>query len=222
MVAGAGAAFAKAFERGAGGIEALERRYYWSLLKADQKKEVEKALGDFLAETSPDRDLAASRLLRWRADAAAILSVDQRKQAGKSGWWLKHLTDPERREALDRLLDGTDREALARRLERLDGAAPEDRVAVGIEVFDQAYDLVEKKATESLALSDDQRTRLRALYGQVKEDLKPIALRLERAKADLRRFGLSLLDADQRAKFDAFHADLKAKVLAFVRKTPPK
>lgn len=222
LVAGAGAALAQAADRKAGGIEAIERKFYWSLLHADQKKAVETALADFLAESSPDRDLAASRLLKFRADATTLLSVEQRKDAGRVRWFVKHLTDVERREGLDRFLDGLDREALARRIERLDGASPEDRIAIGIEILDQAYDAGEPKLVEKLKLSEDQRAKLRALYSALKEDLKPIAVRLERAKADLRRTALALLDADQRQRFDAFHADLMAKVLAFVRKSPAR
>lgn len=216
------AGVARAAPRGArGGAEALERKFYWSLLRADQKREVEKAVADFLAQTAPDRDLAASRMLRLRAEATALLTVEQRKDAGKVAWFVKHLTEAERREGFDRFLDGTDREALARRIERLEGAAPEDRVAIGIEILDQVYDAAEAKLAEALKLSPEQRTGLKALYGQAKEDLKPLAVRIETAKGGLVRTGLALLDEEQKAKFDAFHADLRAKILAFVRKAEP-
>src|SRR5262245_8775704 len=220
-VVGAGVAVAGTRGRARDGIEAQERRYYASLLRADQRPQAKNLFIDFLAETAPDRDLALARLLTWRADASALLSVEQRKKAAELAWFVRHMDAAARLEGLDKLLDGTDREALARRVERLEGASAEDRVAIGFEIFDQAYDLFEPELSKRLTLSDEQRTKLRALFSKAKDDLRPIALRLEKSKVELRRKALALLDSEQSAKFAAFHADLRAKALQFIRKTAP-
>jgi hypothetical protein len=264
LVGGAGVALAaprRDGRAGRDGVEAQERRFYVSLLRPDQQAQAKALLANFLAETAPDRDLAAARLLVWRSDATSLLSIEQRKNAGEIGSYLKHLDPTARWEGLAGccvpevshlgvveshglrlpfcqailravvqprcetcgtgfgLLDGTDREALARRVERLDGASPEDRITIELEILDQAYDVFEPALAKRVSCTDDQRAKLRALYAKAKDDLRPIATRLERAKVELRRSALALLDAEQSAKFSAFHAHLRAKVLAFIRKT---
>jgi hypothetical protein len=221
VVVGAGAALAAPHRRGHDGVAALERRYYASLLRPEQRPQAKALLADFLAETAPDRDLAGSRLLRWRGEAAALLTIDQRKDAGGLGAFVAKMDAAARREGLDKLLDGTDREALATRVERLEAAAPDERVTIGLEILDQVYDVYEPVLAKRLTLTDEQRTKLRALFASAKDDLRPIAVRLELARVELYRKALALLDDDQRAKFAAFHADLRAKVLAFLRKSAP-
>ena len=221
LVVGAGAALAAPHRRGRDGVEALERRYYASLLRAEQHAPARALLMDFLAQTAPDRDIAGSRLLRWRGEAAAILTVEQRKDAGGLAVLAAKMDAAARREGLDKLLDGTDREALAKRVERLDAATPDERVAIGLAILEQVYDVYEPMLAKRLSLTDDQRTKLRALLAGAKDDLRPIAVRLEVAKVGLHRNALALLDEEQRAKFAAFHADLREKVLAFLRKAGP-
>jgi hypothetical protein len=221
LVVGAGAALAAPHRRGRDGVEALERRYYASLLRADQRPPAKTLLADFLAQTAPDRDLAGARLLRWRGEAAAVLTVEQRKDAGGLAAFVAKMDAAAKREGLDELLDGADREALAKRVERLDAATPDERVAIGLEILEQAYDVCEPVLAKRLTLTDDQRARLRALLASAKDDLRPIAVRLELARVELHRRALALLDDDQRARFAAFHADLRAKVLAFLRTSGP-
>jgi len=221
LVAGAGAALAAPHRRGRDGVEALERRYYASLLRVEQHAPAKALLVDYLAQTAPDRDLAGARLLRWRGEAAAILTIEQRKDAGALAAFAATMDAAAKREGLDKLLDGTDREALAKRVERLEGATPDERVAIGLEILEQVYDTYEPVLAKRLTLTDDQRTRLRALLASAKDDLRPVAVRLDLAKVELHRRALALLDDDQRAKFAAFHADLRTKVLAFVRGSGP-
>jgi len=217
-----GATAASAGERAAAsrrarGLKALGLKVYWSLLREDQKADAKAVLADFLTDTAPDRLSAAARLLRFKADVAAVLTPEQRREAARMKRASQGLAGDERRAVLDRLLEGTDREALAARVERLAGAAPQAKVMTGLEILDQLYDVAEPAIAERLGLSPEQRERIRALYVGLKSDLTPVAVRLETAKAAATAKAVALLDDAQRTKLEQARESIAEKVLAFLR-----
>ena len=218
LLAGATTASAKGrAAREARGLRALGLQAYWSLLREDQKPAARAILGEHLAATAPDRLAAAARLLRFKADVAALLTTEQRKAAARLAQQVRGMSQEDRRDGFDGLLDQTDREALARRAEARVTATPEERVALGLEMLDQMYALVEPTLAERLTLTQEQRTTVRALYEALKTDLQPVGVRLEVAKAEAARAGVALLDAEQKAKFEAFVTDVRERVLGFLR-----
>ena len=90
------------------GLKALGFKVYWSLLDDGQKGEAKEIISDFLAETAPDRLAVLSRVMRHKADVAALLTKEQRVQAGKIGAMVRKLPKEKRHELVDRLLEGTD------------------------------------------------------------------------------------------------------------------
>ncbi|MHC4472846.1 MAG: hypothetical protein ACYTDY_00700 [Planctomycetota bacterium] len=203
--------------RQAGGLKALGFKVYWSMLDEGQKEQAKTIISDFLAETAPDRLAAFGRLVRFKADVAEVLTVEQRKKAGKIRSAVKKLPEERRKALVDEILDGTDRQALADRVERHASASPEDKVTIGLEILDQLYDVVEPRLAEKLALTKDQRDRIRVLYDGLKRELRPAAVRIEKAKAEASRKGLGILDAEQREKLERFKESVTEKVLAFIR-----
>jgi hypothetical protein len=203
--------------RRARGLKALGFKVDWSLLRDDQKDEAKEIIAEFLTDTAPDRLAALGRLVQFKADVAALLTPAQRREAARMHREGKQRTEEERRALADRLLSDTDRQALAARVERLAGATPEQKVTIGVEILDQVVEVIEPKVAERLALTTDQRDRLRTLYEELKVDLRPTAIRLETAKAEAVRQGVALLDDDQRAKLETFRDTVMEKVLAFLR-----
>lgn len=220
LVLGAGTAAATGrFDdaRGKAGLKALGFKVYWSLLDDGQKAEAKEIVADHLAATGPDRLAAAARLLRYRADVAALLTKEQRAKALKIAFTVKKLPKERRIALLDRLLDKTDRAALANRLEGLIDASPEARVGGGLDVLDQLHALLLAEAATRLGLTADQTARIDALYRELRTDIEPIALRLAQAKDDAVRKGLSILDETQKAKLELVKDAVIEKVLAFLR-----
>jgi hypothetical protein len=199
------------------GLRAAGLRVYWSLLRDDQREPAREILGDFLVGTQPDRLQASARLVRLKADVAGILTESQRRMAWTARKRFRALAADARRALVDRMLSQTDRAVLASRVERMQAAAPEARVALGIEILGQVGDVLEAEMARTLGLSDRQRAGIRALYDEALAELKPIALRLATAKAEAVARALALLDADQRTKVELWHEDVRAKVLTFLR-----
>ena len=199
------------------GWKGLGLRAYWSVLREDQKSEAKAIVADHLARTAPDRWAAAARAVQFRADVAAMLTPVQRKAAGRLAWARRHTPHAKRMVALARLLDETDRTALADEVASLASAAPADKVKIGLGIHGRLFDLVEPKLAVYLDLTSEQRSQLRELYAGLMADLGPIALRLETAKAEDARRGLALLDDEQRATLKDLGAGITEKVLAFLR-----
>jgi Spy/CpxP family protein refolding chaperone len=201
----------------AGGLKALGFKVYWSLLDSEQKDQAKEIISDFLAETASDRLSALSRLIKYKADVADVLTKEQRRKAGKIRWAVRQLPEEKRKALIDEVLDGTDRQALADRVERHASASPEDKVAIGLEILDQVYEAVEPRLAEKLSLTREQRDRIKELFTELKTDLEPVAIRIEKAKAEAVRKGISILDEEQRGKLEKFKEDVSEKVLAFIR-----
>jgi Spy/CpxP family protein refolding chaperone len=199
------------------GLRKMGLKVYWSLLREDQKAPAKQILSDFLVATAPDHLHAAARLMEYKAQVAAILAPEQRREAWKAGKHWKGLSEDERRAIADRLLDGTDRSLLARRIEMAAGAAPEEQVLLGYQVLDQVYAVVEPELAKRLALTEDQRAKVRTAFDALKADLRPTAVTLARARAEAVRQALDLLDADQRSQVEAWKDDATAKVMEFLR-----
>jgi hypothetical protein len=213
----AGTAVAVAAPRGFRGLDEIGQKAYWSLLSEGQREQAKELALDYVAATAPDRLAAASRWFRLQADVATVLTQDQRREAAKLRWIGKNLPADKRREVFSSILDGTDREALAKRVERLEAASPEERVTIGIEILDQVYDAAEPRFAEKLGLTADQRARIRTLVGEARTDLVPVAVRLSQAKSGAVTKGLDLLDAQQRQRLDTVRTDVRTRVLAFLR-----
>ena len=217
VLAGTTAAVAAEKQGRAKGLKALGLKFYWSLLDEGQKEQAKEIAADFLADTASDRLAAMSRLLRYKSDVAALLTKEQRKTAGKIKAIVKKLPEEKRKALFEEILNGTDRQALAERIERHASATPEDKVTIGFEILDQVYEALEPKLSEKLTLSRQQLLELRGLYEELKKDLRPLAVRLEKAKAAAKEKGLSILSAEQRAKVERFKETVTEKVLAFIR-----
>jgi len=109
------------------GLRAFGLKVYWSLLDETQKDEAKEIISDHRAETAADRLRAASRLLRYRADVAEVLTKEQREKLVRLRRVVTRLPEAKKRALLEKLLRRTDRNLLADRLESLDGAGPEAR-----------------------------------------------------------------------------------------------
>jgi hypothetical protein len=199
------------------GLEGLGLRAYWSVLREDQKSEAKAIIADHLARTASDRLAALAHCVQFKADVVALLTPEQRKAAWRLARLQRHTPRGERIAALDRLLDGTDRAALADEVESLGSATPEEKVRIGLAIHDRLYGLVEPKVAEALDLTPDQRDRLRDLYEGLKTDLEPIAVRIATAKAEDAQRGMALLDDQQRETLKRFGERVAGKVLTFIR-----
>ena len=202
---------------GKGGLKALGMKVYWSLLDAGQKEEAKTIIADHLAETGPDRLRAASRLIRYWADVTEVMTKEQRLKAVRFREVVKKLPKERRIALLNRLLDRTDRAALAGLIEQSSSAAPEDRLEVGIEILDLVHDALLAAGVERWGLTADQTAKIEVLYEEMKQDLRPVALRLARARAEAVRRGTAILDEEQKAKLDTFKDAVLDKVLTFIR-----
>ncbi len=211
------AAVALAAPRGFRGLEEIGQKAYWSMLSEGQREQAKDVALDFTALTAPDRFAAASRFLKLQSDVAQVLTLEQRREAAKLGWIAKSLPQEKRRELFSSILEGTDREALAQRVERLETASPEERVTLGIEIVEQVYGAAEPRLAERIGLTADQRGQIRGLVDAAKTDLQPIAVRLAQAKADATTKGLAILDATQRARLDGVRTEVRTRVLDFLR-----
>jgi len=197
-----------------GGLKALG---FQAILDETQKEEAREILSDHLAATAPDRLSALSRLIRFRADVAAVLTEEQRRKAGKLRTIARKLPEAKRRRMADRLLDLTDRAALADLAERHEAAGPGEKVALGFRMLDLLVDALEADLRRKLTLTGGQVAEIRALWEELKTDLRPVADRLSVAKEEVKRRGLAILDAGQREKLQAFGDDLRTKILDFLR-----
>jgi hypothetical protein len=214
LLAGATALAGDGLARGA---KHLGLRACWSLLTAEQKAEAKEILAEHLAATAPDRLVALARVVKFKAEVAAVLTPEQRVQAGKLGWAVRRLPRERKVALLDELLDGTDRTALADRVESLDAAAPADRVKLGLAILDQVVEVLTPKLVEKLALTAEQVEGIRTLYAEAKADLEPVAVRLAKARALAVRRGLSILTGEQRARLTERKEGFLSKVVAFLR-----
>ncbi len=200
-----------------GEVEKLGMKAYWSLLDEGQRAEAKAIAERYLADTAPDRLAVEARVAKYRADVAALLSPEQRREAVRILAAVKRMAPGSRRALLDRLLDRTDRAALAGKVERIASAAAPEQVALGVEVLDDVAEVMLAVFTEKLSLTAEQTSGIRTLYADLKADLLPVAGRLAEAKAAAAREGLALLRPEQKARLDEFRAGLLGKVIAFLR-----
>ncbi|MCU0725806.1 MAG: hypothetical protein MUE73_08470 [Planctomycetes bacterium] len=204
----------------AGGTKTLRKlglKAYWSVLDDDQKTEAKKIGEKFLLETAADRLAVEARVMKFRADVTALLSVEQRRTAAKVFATLKKLDGERKKELFSKLLDRTDRAVLSERVDRISGASPPEQVELGLAIHDQLFEAYLGALAEKLALTADQQAAARALYDGLKADLKPTALRLAEEKSAAVRAALALLRPEQKEKLDSFREDLMGKVLDFLR-----
>jgi hypothetical protein len=202
---------------GMGELRKLGLKAYWSVLDGEQKVEAKKIGEKFLLETAPDRLAVKARMLKFRADVTALLTVEQRREAVSVFGALKKLDREGKKEIFAKLLDRTDRAALADRVDRISGVSPPEQVDLGLAICDQLFAAYLEALAPKLALTADQQAQILALFDGVKADLKPVALRLAEARSVVLRAALSLLRPEQREKLDTFREDLMGKVLDFLR-----
>jgi hypothetical protein len=200
-----------------GELEKLGIKAYWSLLDEGQREQAKALAERYLADTAPDRLAVEARVAKYRADVAALLTPEQRREAVRILAAVKRMAPERRRALLEGLLDRTDRTALAGRVERIASAGPQDKLALGMEILDEVAGAMLAVFTEKLGLSAEQQAGIRALYAGLKADVLPAAGRLSEAKAAATREGLALLRPEQKARFDEFRAGVLSKVLAFIR-----
>lgn len=201
------------------GAEDLGLKAYWSVLNDTQKEQAKGIAADYLAETAPDRLATGARIMRFRADVATVLTVEQRKQVA-ANWWAGRGRTPEEKGArLEHLLASMDRGAVADRVERMETATPEQRVTLAIELFDQFWAAAEPKVATDLKLTDDQLAKIRALAANAKSDVRPVAVRVATAKEQAKAKGLAILDESQRKRLDDARVSGRARLMAFIRGT---
>ncbi len=198
-------------------LKKLGFKFYWSLLDADQQMQAKEIIADHLAKTTADRLAAAALVVKFRADVAALLTLEQIKQAGKIRKVMKTMPRGKRAVVFDRLLGTTDRVAFTDRVSRIVDAGPEDRVRIGIELLDQMVDVYLAEYGPRLKLTREQETRIREHYAALKTDLKPVALRLSTARAKVIEEARAILTDDQRAKVGKFKDTVLQKVLAWLQ-----
>ncbi len=203
--------------RSQGSLKKLGFKFYWSLLDADQQMQAKEIIADHLAKTTADRLAAAALVVKFKADVAALLTLEQIKQAGKIRKVMKTMPRGKRAVVFNRLLGTTDRAAFTDRVARIVDAGPEDRVRIGIELLDQTVDLFLAEYGPRVDLTREQETRIREHYAALKTDLKPVALRLSRARATVIEEALAILTDEQRAKVGKFKDKVLQKILAWLQ-----
>lgn len=192
-------------------------RAYWSLLDDAQKAQAKEIAADYLAETAPDLYGLAARVLRLRGDVAAVLTVEQRREAVRLHAERRGWTQTERGARLERLLATMDRDAVARDVERLESAPPEERVTTVLDLLDRFRAAAEPGIVDALKLSADQVARIHALADEAKADVRPVAVRVVAARDAAKAKGLALLDASQRARLDEARATGRGRLLGVLR-----
>jgi hypothetical protein len=198
-------------------LKRLGFRAYWHLLDAEQKQEAKRLVVENLLDTAADRLRCAARIVEYRADVVEVFSRRQLVKLGRMRHVVRHLPEFGKRRLLSRFLDRTDRELLAMRIGKMAGAGPEERVDLGFLVHDQLHAAMIEALKKRVELSDEQARRLGVLYADLKDDLRPAAIRLESARQETVRKGLALLTDAQRRKLERFGEFVLDRVLAFVR-----
>jgi hypothetical protein len=198
-------------------LKKLGFRAYWSLLDAGQRQEARKLVVENLIGTAADRLRCAARILEYRADVAEVLTPDQRRKIGKLRHVVRHLPEFRKRRLPSRFLGETDRELLAERIGKMAAAGPEERVDLGFLVHGQLHEAMISALEGRIELSEEQIGRLRDLYADLTEDLRPAAVRIETARQETVRKGLALLTERQREKLERIGKFISDRVLAFVR-----